>query len=86
MGVEGALPSHRPLEIGSIAGRLMQHQRGADHGGEVGRQAGKQQFARAPGVPEAVALGHAARDEVEGADGHGDPARLVQDDPGIDQA
>ena len=58
MGVEGALPGQRPLEIGPLAGRFVERQRGADHGGEIGCQAGKQQLAGAPGMAEPVALGH----------------------------
>jgi len=73
MRIERALPGQRLREIGAFAGRLMQRQRGADHGGEIGGQAGKQQLARAPGMPKPIALGHCPRDESEGALGHGEP-------------
>ena len=85
MGVEGALPAQRPFEIRPLAGRFVKCQRRPDHGGKIAGQAGKQQFAGAPGMPEPVALGHVCRDEIKSLPGHGLPFRLVQDDPGIDQ-
>ena len=85
MRVERALPGQRLLEIGALAGRLVQRQRGADHGGEVGGEAREEQPAVAPGMAEPVAAGHACGDEVEGARGHLDPGRLAQHDAGVGQ-
>ena len=36
-------------------------------------------------MPEPVALAHAACDEIEGALGHREPFRLIENDAGIDQ-
>ena len=73
MRVEGALPGQRAVEIGSFAGRLKEGQRGADHGGEIGRQSRKQQLAFAPRMTETVFFGHIVRDEIERALGHVEP-------------
>ncbi len=58
MGVEGALPGKRALEIGPLAGRFVQRQCGADHGGEIRGETGEGQLAGAPGMAEPVAFGH----------------------------
>ena len=58
VAVERALPGERLFEIGALPGRLVERQRGADHGGEVGREAGKFELACAPGMAEPVAARH----------------------------
>ena len=73
VAIERALPGERLVEIVLLPGRFVERERGADHGGEVGREAGKLELAFAPGMAEPVAAGHGARDKVESARGHVEP-------------
>ena len=74
VAVERALPGQRALEIGVLAGRLVERERGADHGGMIGGEAREQEPALAPGMAEPVAARHLGGDEQEGARRHLDPA------------
>ncbi len=56
MRIERALPGKRAVEEAPLAGRLVERQRGADHGGEIGGEAWKQQLPVAPGMAEPVAF------------------------------
>ena len=61
VAVERALPGERLVEVAALGRRLVQRQRGADHVGEVGGEAGEQEPPFAPGMAQPVAAGHLAR-------------------------
>src|SRR5437899_10831434 len=60
---ERYLPRERALEMGVLAGRLMKRQRGSDHGGMIGGEAGNEELARAPGMTEPVTMRHLGVDK-----------------------
>ncbi len=85
MRIERGLPNLGALQIGALAGRFIERQRGARHRGKIRSEARIKQLARAPRMTEPIALRHLARDEIEGALCHRDPVRLIEQHAGIDQ-
>ncbi len=86
VAVERRLPLQRLLQIAALARRLVERERGADHGGVVGGEPREQQPPVPPGMAQALPAAHLAIHTQEGARRHLDPSRLAEGDSGIDQS
>ena len=86
VGIGHRDPAPRPVEIGRLAGHLIERQSGAGHVGVIVDHRLGLEFSPAVGVTETVAVvAHVFGDGEEGGAGQGEPLRLFEGQPGPGQ-